>query len=100
MARIGIPPVPSVDENGGQLFMALGVDYERTIRRKYDQKNWFGQYPFLPLIPPPPFAPLSGRIASSLPLLCCILPSQVLDIQPRGQGRRCLLFALLDRIPL
>ena len=40
MNRVGIPPVEVVDENGGQLFMALGLDVERTIRRSEDPDNW------------------------------------------------------------
>ncbi|EDQ86290.1 uncharacterized protein MONBRDRAFT_28451 [Monosiga brevicollis MX1] len=42
--RLGIMPKETVDERGGQLFIALGLESERSIRRQDDPDNWFWDY--------------------------------------------------------
>lgn len=44
MKRIGVPASEWVDTEGRQLFIALGLDSERTIRRSDGPKNWFWAY--------------------------------------------------------
>jgi hypothetical protein len=44
MARIGIPAIEMIDEQGGQQFISLGLDSERSIRRKDGPDNWFWVY--------------------------------------------------------
>lgn len=44
MDRIGLTAHENMDEEGRQLFVALGLDSERTIRRSDGPGNWFWVY--------------------------------------------------------
>ena len=44
MARVGIPTKLNLDSDGRQLFMALGLDSERTMSREDHGSNWFWAY--------------------------------------------------------
>ncbi len=41
LKQIGVPAVYTHDADGRQLFMTLGVDYERTMVRAADPKHWY-----------------------------------------------------------
>ncbi|EGD74071.1 hypothetical protein PTSG_05763 [Salpingoeca rosetta] len=44
MKRIGVPAVESLDAEGRNLFIALGLDAERSARKSDDPNNWYWKY--------------------------------------------------------
>jgi glycoprotein-N-acetylgalactosamine 3-beta-galactosyltransferase len=44
MQKVGIPTTFSLDDTGGQLFIALGLDSERTMNRADTPGNWYWIY--------------------------------------------------------